>query len=65
MEEEQERLADALEVLSTEERELIVLHYYGEQTLLYIAEQMRRPYGQVKRLHVKALEKLRKQMDKQ
>ena len=65
MEEEQERLADALEVLSTEERELIILHYYGEQTLMHIAERMRRPYGQVKRLHVKALEKLRKQMDKQ
>ena len=30
---------------------------------MHIAERMRRPYGQVKRLHVKALEKLRKQME--
>lgn len=63
MEEEQVRLADALEMLSEEERDLIILHYYSEQTLLYIAELMHRPYGQVKRLHAKALEKLRKQID--
>lgn len=62
MENEQERLADALEVLDTEERDLIILHYYSEQTLLCIAERMRRPYGQIKRLHVKALEKLKRQM---
>lgn len=62
MEDELERLADALETLSTEERDLIILHYYNGETLLYIAELMRRPYGQIKRLHVKALKKLRKQM---
>ncbi|MBQ1189592.1 MAG: sigma-70 family RNA polymerase sigma factor, partial [Lachnospiraceae bacterium] len=61
-EDELERLADALETLSTEERDLIILHYYNGETLLYIAELMRRPYGQIKRLHVKALKKLRKQM---
>lgn len=55
-------MADALETLSTEERDLIILHYYNGETLLYIAELMRRPYGQIKRLHVKALKKLRKQM---
>ena len=65
LEDEQEILADALEMLSTEERDLIVLHYYSEHTLLYIAELMQRPYGQIKRLHVKALENLKKQMDKE
>lgn len=64
LEDEQERLADALESLATEERDLIVLHYYSGQTLLHIAELMGRPYGQIKRLHVKALEKLRKQLEK-
>lgn len=63
MEEEQERLADALEALSIEERDLIILHYYSERTLLEIADMMRRPYGQIKRLHVKALNKLRQQME--
>ena len=63
LEEEQERLADALEALSTEERDLIILHYYSEHTLLQIAELMHKPYGQIKRLHVKALNKLRQQME--
>lgn len=62
MEDEQARLADALELLDAEERELIILHYYSEQTLLCISELMRKPYGQVKRLHAKTLEKLRNQM---
>ena len=63
MEQEQEALADALEKLTREERDLIVLHYYKEYTLLDIADLMRRPYGQIKRLHMKALQKLRTQMD--
>ena len=63
LEEEQERLANALEVLTTEERDLIILHYYNEHTLSDIAEMMHRPYGQIKRLHVKALNKLRQQME--
>ena len=63
LEEEQEKLADALETLTTEERDLIILHYYSEHTLLDIAEMMHRPYGQIKRLHVKALNKLRQQME--
>lgn len=63
MEEEQERLADALEALTAEERDLIILHYYSEHTLLDVAEMMHRPYGQIKRLHVKALNKLRQQME--
>lgn len=63
LEEEQERLADALKTLTTEERDLILLHYYKEYTLLQIADMMRKPYGQIKRLHVKALNKLKNQMD--
>lgn len=62
MEQEQERLADALERLTREERDLIILHYYNEYTLLKVAELMRRPYGQIKRLHMKALQKLRFQL---
>ena len=62
MEQEQERLADALEKLTREERDLIILHYYNEYTLLKVAELMRRPYGQIKRLHMKALQKLKFQL---
>lgn len=63
LEEEQERLADALETLDIEERDLIILHYYSERSLLDIAEMMHRPYGQIKRLHAKALKKLKQQME--
>ncbi|MBQ1189443.1 MAG: sigma-70 family RNA polymerase sigma factor [Lachnospiraceae bacterium] len=63
LEEEQERLADALGTLSAEERDLIILHYYSEHTLLHVAELMHRPYGQIKRLHAKALKNLKLQMD--
>ena len=62
MEQEQERLANALERLTEEERDLIILHYYKEYTLLKVAEMMNRPYGQIKRLHMKALQKMRLQM---
>ena len=62
MEQEQERLANALGRLTGEERDLIILHYYNEYTLLKVAELMRRPYGQIKRLHMKALQKLKFQL---
>jgi RNA polymerase sigma-70 factor (ECF subfamily) len=62
LEEDQERLADALEKLTRDERDLIILHYYKEYTLMNIAEMMRRPYGQIKRLHMKALQKLKFQL---
>ena len=65
LEEEQERLADALESLTDEERDLIILHYYSRHTLTHIAEMMKRPYGQIKRLHAKALEKLKQKMGKE
>ena len=63
MEQEQERLADAMEILTREERDLIILVYYNEYTLTKVAELMRRPYGQIKRLHMKALQKLRLRME--
>ena len=63
MEQEQERLADALEKLTREERDLIILHYYSEYTLLQVSELMKKPYGQIKRLHMKALNKLKLQLD--
>jgi RNA polymerase sigma-70 factor (ECF subfamily) len=59
MEQELERLAKALEKLTREERDLIILHYYDEYTLLKVAELMRRPYGHIKRLHRKALKKMK------
>lgn len=59
-EEALERLADALEQLTDEERDLIIMHYYNNYTMLKIADMMCRPYGQIKRLHVKAIQKLKK-----
>lgn len=59
-EESMERLADALEQLTDEERDLIIMHYYNNYTMLKIAEMLHRPYGQIKRLHVKAMQKLKK-----
>lgn len=63
MEQEQERLADALAELTRDERDLIILHYYNEYTLLKVAELMKRPYGQIKRLHMKALQKMRLRLE--
>lgn len=63
VEQEQEQLADALEKLTRDERDLIILHYYNEYTLLKVAELMRRPYGQIKRLHMKALQKMKSQFE--
>lgn len=59
-EEALDRLADALEQLTDEERDLIIMHYYNNYTMLKIADMMCRPYGQIKRLHVKAIQKLKK-----
>ena len=59
LEEELEELANALEKLSGAERDLIILHYYKNYTLLDIAEMMHTPYGRIKRLHAKVLLKLK------
>lgn len=57
-EEELEILAESLEKLSESERDIIILHYYSEYTLMKIAEMKCLSYGQTKRLHAKAIEKL-------
>ena len=58
-----EFLADALEQLETRLRDIIVLHYYGEKKLTEIAEAMGMSYRNIKILHKKALESLKKLMD--
>lgn len=62
MEEQQELLANALSELSTFERDVIIMRYYNEKTLLAISAEMNIPYGQIKRIHAKALQKLAKSM---
>lgn len=57
-EEAQESLADALEQLNKKEQDLIVLRYYEGASLTDIAVLMDLPYGQVKRLHTKALHRM-------
>ena len=51
----QGKLADALCKLDEDKRDLIILHYYSGHTLKEISELMKKPYGQIKRLHAKAL----------
>lgn len=62
LEEEQSHLVCALEQLTVPERDLVILHYYQDCTLKQISQLMRLSYGQVKRLHSKALEKLARYM---
>ena len=63
LEEEQSQLVDALAQLTEPERDLVILHYYEEHTLTSISQMMHLSYGQVKRLHNKALEKLARYMN--
>ena len=55
-------LAGALRSLDPQERDLIVLHYYENLTLMEIGEKMQISYGKTKILHRQALKKLRDQM---
>lgn len=57
-----EELACALEKLPERERTLIVLHYYHEKTLKEVALQMGMSYANVKLVHGKAIEMLRKKL---
>lgn len=57
-EEELSELADALEKLCENERDIVILHYYSGYTLMKAADMMGLSYGQAKRLHAKAIEKL-------
>ena len=54
-----DELSDALEMLDTRERELIILHYYEKETLRSIAKMMKISYDQTKNMHYKALKRLR------
>ena len=55
-----ENLADALEKLEGRERDIIILRYYKGMRLNAIAEQMGFSYTYIKKLHQRALEKLKK-----
>ncbi|MBR6521055.1 MAG: sigma-70 family RNA polymerase sigma factor [Oscillospiraceae bacterium] len=64
LEDELDRLADALERLTSTERDIILLHYYKDYTLLKISEMLGLSYGQAKRLNAKALAKLSDYMNR-
>ena len=57
-----EELAEALEKLPTQLREIIVLRYYDGSPLTEIAKRMNLSYGAIKLRHAKALELIRKSM---
>lgn len=52
-------LANALNKISQEEKEIVVLRYYEGYTLKEVAEKMKLSYGVVKLRHNSALEKLK------
>ena len=58
-----EIMADALENLDDRLREIILLHYYKNESLRDIANKMGISYAYIKILHQKALIKLRKYFD--
>ena len=53
-------LADALEQLDVRLRDIILLHYYGEKPLKEIAAAMGMSYPNMKILHKKALNQMKK-----
>ena len=53
-------LADALEQLDVRLRDIILLHYYGEKSLKEIAAAMNMSYPNMKILHKKALNQIKK-----
>ncbi len=54
-----ERLALALRRLPERERDILVLHYYANESLQEIANKMTLPYSAAKRAHQSALSRLR------
>ena len=54
-----EQLADSLEQLDEKLRDIIMLHYFGEKKLKDIAAAMGISYPYVKKLHKKALDRLK------
>ena len=57
-----QELADALKKLDERERDLILLQYYGKNTLKDIAEKMGISYSYAKIIHKKALDHLKQLM---
>ena len=57
-----DELADALESMDTELRDIIIMHYYSNKSLTEISEIMDISYGRTKLLHQKALAELKKKM---
>lgn len=55
-------LKEALEKLSEQQREVIILHYYERMTLLKISEVMGLSYKMVKYRHSTALDELKKHL---
>ncbi len=55
-----ETLAEALEKMEPEYRDLVVLHYYKGRSLLEISGDMDISYGRIKLMHQKALVELKK-----
>ncbi len=54
-----ERLAGALQRLPDRERDILVLHYYADNSLREISNKMALPYSETKRVHQAALKRLR------
>ena len=54
-----DRLAGALRQLPEQERDIIVLHYYANNSLHEISDKMQLPYSVLKRRHQAALKHLR------
>ena len=59
-----EEIADALELLDERLRDLILLHYYGKKPLKEIAAAMKMSYPNMKILHKKALDQMRRMLEK-
>ncbi len=63
LEEEQlEELADALAKLPERSRDIIILHYYGNMTLKEVAFKMGMSYANIKIVHKKAIQELKRLM---
>lgn len=54
-----DRLASALRLLPERERDIVVLHYYANNSLQEISDKMAAPYSVIKRAHQSALRHLR------
>ena len=58
-----DQLAGALRQLPERERDIVVLHYFANNSLHEISDKMALPYSVIKRAHQSALKKLRAQIE--